>query len=156
MVEPPRSRPSAGSGWAVRRDRPAWCWRHKWADRTALGEPAPPAADGLLTLPYFLTPAGTWPSPARGNLCVRTTGRGLGVARLRMSTCCPASPAATCSALWAAVASRSGSTTSPCRSRVTASAVLHCSSVSGVRLVTAVDDRRCERGDRPATRWNGS
>ncbi len=133
--------------WLVRADRPAWCWRHKWADRTALGEPAPPAADGLLTLPYFLTPAGMLAESARGNLCVRTPD-GVWVSPPESEHLLPG---ITRRDLLRALGRRGEQVRIDDVALPEPGdpfAVLHCSSVSGVRLVTAVDDRRCERGDR--------
>ena len=77
------SHPVSGSPTLIRldrRDRPAWSWRHKWADRSSLGEVSSPLeptvgaahpASAALTLPYFLTPDGHLAESSRGNLCLR-------------------------------------------------------------------------------------
>ena len=57
----------------VRRIRPAWSWRHKWAERTALGEADLLRAGGSAddqVWPYFVSPEGHVAETSRGNLCL--------------------------------------------------------------------------------------
>ncbi len=57
----------------IRRTRPAWSWRHKWAERTALGEAdliGVVASSDHQVWPYFLSPVGHLAETSRGNLCV--------------------------------------------------------------------------------------
>ncbi len=131
----------------VRRDRPAWCWRHKWADRSSLAEPdLSTTTPGVLTLPYFMTPAGHLGESSRGNLCLRGAD---GI------WCSPPEsehvlPGVTRRDLLRALVRRGD------RIRIddvalgeldNASALLHCSSVSGVVIVDRLDESRFETGD---------
>ena len=132
----------------VRRDRPAWCWRHKWADRSGLAEPvaASTAPESVLTLPYFVTPVGHLAESSRGNLCLRTPD-GVWLSPPENEHVLPG---VTRRDLLRALVRRGN------RIRVDdvvpdeledATALLHCSSVSGVVIVDRLDEHRFEAGD---------
>lgn len=126
----------------VRRTRPDWCWRHKWADRAALVDHSATSAGGqLLTLPYFLTPDGHLAESSRGNLCLlRADGVWISPPESEHVL-----PGVTRRDLLRELSERGE------RLRIDdlrppdlleARALLHCSSISGIVIVERLDDHR--------------